>query len=91
MIIPIRAPENGESTDQVEWVMIELNGELLKPLDEIKSSATKSALPMSADEMKRRVELGSIKFDSDVSSYADFVDVCIFVIAHVMLVVPMYA
>ena len=62
--------------------MIELNGELLKPLDEIKSGATKSALPMSADEMKRRVELGSIKFDSDVSSYADFMDVCFFVIAH---------
>jgi len=71
-IIPIRSPENAESVDKVEWVMLELNGELLKPLDEARRTAqqTKSSLPDgSCDNIRRRVELGSVKFDADVSCY----------------------
>lgn len=63
MIIPIRAPANAgdESTEKVEWVMLELNGELLKPLDE------ENCPIINEDDIKRRVELGLVKFDSDVS------------------------
>ena len=67
MIIPIRAPANNaddESTEKVEWVMLELNGELLKPLDE---ENRREATIINEDDIKRRVELGSVKFDSDVS------------------------
>ena len=67
MIIPIRAPANNaddESTEKVEWVMLELNGELLKPLDE---ENRREANIINEDDIKRRVELGSVKFDSDVS------------------------
>jgi hypothetical protein len=63
MIIPIRAATNPESTEKVEWVMLELNGELLKPLDD-KSSGTTSS-QTTVDNLRRRVELGSVKFDKD--------------------------
>ncbi|KAL7453263.1 hypothetical protein ACHAWC_005627 [Mediolabrus comicus] len=52
MIIPIKAPDGeggGPSMDKVEWVMLELNGELVKP-QQIESD-------------KRRVEFGSVQFD----------------------------
>ena len=58
MIVPIGAPADG-SSGIVEWVMIELNGELLKPLDEPR------AAPGAA--VGRQVELGSVKFDAEVS------------------------
>jgi hypothetical protein len=56
MIIPIKAPDGeggGPSMDKVEWVMLELNGELVKP-QQIESD-------------KRRVEFGSVQFDDAVS------------------------
>jgi hypothetical protein len=65
MIIPIRPPSNstlqqkcGGSITDVEWVMIELNGELLKPLEDSTSDEDGGG--------KRRMELGSVKFDSSV-------------------------
>ena len=66
MIIPIRAPENidGQPTEKVEWVMLELNGELLKPLDE---EGKKVSIAVDANDIRRRVELGAVKFDGDVS------------------------
>jgi len=66
MIIPIRAPENidGQPTEKVEWVMLELNGELLKPLDEERK---KVSIALDANDIRRRVELGAVKFDVDVS------------------------
>ena len=72
MIIPIRAPTTGDATEKVEWIMLELNGELLKPLDEEKRRTTtglptKSSGVIDEVDIKRRVELGSVKFDSDVS------------------------
>jgi len=64
MIIPIRAPENidGQPTEKVEWVMLELNGELLKPLDEERK---KVSIALDANDIRRRVELGAVKFDGD--------------------------
>jgi hypothetical protein len=59
MIIPIRAATN-KSAEKVEWVMLELNGELLKPLDDESSTSQ-----TTVNNLKRRVELGSVKFDSD--------------------------
>jgi len=56
MITPIKAPDGeggGPSMDKVEWVMLELNGELVKP-QQIESD-------------KRRVEFGSVQFDDAVS------------------------
>ena len=72
MIIPIRAPDNNGSisTKKVEWVKLELNGELLKPLDvESSPRSVTSSLPGTVDGSKRRVELGSVKFDADVSIF----------------------
>ena len=73
MIIPIRAPTTGDATEKVEWIMLELNGELLKPLDEEKRRTatgfpTKSSGVIYEVDIKRRVELVSVKFDSDVST-----------------------
>mmetsp|Transcript_26926 Transcript_26926/g.45877 ORF Transcript_26926/g.45877 Transcript_26926/m.45877 type:complete len:146 (+) Transcript_26926:17-454(+) len=67
MIIPINAPAHGDSTKKVEWVMIELNGELSKPLDDSRRAAQAASAPLSGDAggCKRRVELGSVKFDPD--------------------------
>mmetsp|Transcript_3494 Transcript_3494/g.6380 ORF Transcript_3494/g.6380 Transcript_3494/m.6380 type:complete len:146 (-) Transcript_3494:238-675(-) len=66
MIIPIHAPANADSTEKVEWVMIELNGELSKPLDESRrTSQAAASLPGAVDDSRRRVELGSVKFDAD--------------------------
>jgi hypothetical protein len=79
MIIPIRPPSNnttlqnqcGNSIENVEWVMIELNGELLKPLDygnETTSCTTKNGDENgSSHKSSDRLELGSVKFDSAVS------------------------
>jgi hypothetical protein len=62
MIIRIKAPNDGQhgggegiSIDKVEWVMLELNGELVKP--ERNDDGDKN----------RRVELGSVQFDDAVS------------------------
>lgn len=63
MIIPIRAAANPESTEKVEWVMLELNGELLKPLEDESSGTTSSQT--TVNNLRRRVELGSVKFDVD--------------------------
>jgi hypothetical protein len=77
MIIPIRPPSNttlqkqcGGSIENVEWVMIELNGELLKPLDEPTSQTSASSL-QSDDTARgnRPMELGSVQFDSAVSDF----------------------
>eukprot|EP00804_Cyclotella_cryptica_P020718 CCRYP_003506-RA/>CCRYP_003506-RA protein AED:0.43 eAED:0.43 QI:141/1/1/1/1/1/2/1719/151 len=72
MIIPIRPPSNttlqnqcGGSIENVEWVMIELNGELLKPLDEPPGQTSSSSLKRDgADSESRQIELGSVQFDS---------------------------
>ena len=47
--------------------MLELNGELIKPQD-VSRPTKAAALSDSAVEHRRRVELGSIQFDTDVSS-----------------------
>lgn len=60
MIIPIRAPSKSDSVGDAEWVMLELNGELLRPMDETMQST-------QIDSIKRRVELGSLNFNADVS------------------------
>ena len=44
--------------------MLELNGELLKPLDEERK---KVSIAVDASDIRRRVELGAVKFDGDVS------------------------
>ena len=80
MIIPIRAPANNaddESTEKVEWVMLELNGELLKPLDE--ENRREETIINNEEDIKRRVELGVVKFDSDVSCVVSclFETICI--------------
>ena len=64
MIIPIRAPSRSDSVGDAEWVMLELNGELLRPVDETMQSTQDNAL---IDAIKRRVELGSLHFNADVS------------------------
>ena len=46
--------------------MIELNGELLRPMDETMQPQP-SQVNTSVDTIKRRVELGSLNFDADVS------------------------
>ena len=63
MIIPVRTPK-AETTGEVEWVMLELNGELLKPTDETLQPTQGTEI---VDYIKRRVELGSLNFDVDVS------------------------
>ena len=65
MIIPIRASADSD-TEKVEWVMLELNGELLKPLDEPRRIPFPDGT--AVDDVRRRVELGSLKFDADVSA-----------------------
>ncbi|KAL3790124.1 hypothetical protein ACHAW5_007731 [Stephanodiscus triporus] len=68
MIIPIRASADSD-TEKVEWVMLELNGELLKPLDEPRLTPQGNLLPDgTVNDIRRRVELGSVKFDADVSA-----------------------
>eukprot|EP00956_Cyclotella_meneghiniana_P007246 scaffold9890_cov21-Cyclotella_meneghiniana.AAC.1 len=73
MIIPIRPPSDttlqnqcgGKSIQDVEWVMIELNGELLKPSllenDDNDDNETKQHNTLD----RRHFELGSVKFDSN--------------------------
>ena len=58
MIIPIRRPSGNDGA--AEFIMIELNGELLRP----------QSLPVDGggDSRKRRLEFGSVKFENDVSS-----------------------
>ena len=46
--------------------MLELNGELLQPTDEMIQPPQVNA---SVDTIKRRVELGSLNFDADVSDH----------------------
>ena len=68
MMIPIRAPtSDAEVAGKLEWVMLELNGELLKPLDQSLRGASQSQ-PSSDNDIRRRVELGSVKIDADVSN-----------------------
>lgn len=68
MIIPLRpSTQNGDGIENVEWVMIELNGELLKPLDH--NETTSSSNGDDKNGNKNRLELGSVKFDSAVSTH----------------------
>lgn len=74
MIIPIRQC-TGQSEDipieKLEWVMLELNGELLQPLD--KSHTNQHEANVSGDasaaacRKRRKIELGSVRVDTDVS------------------------
>lgn len=71
MIIPIKVPkgrgeEDGSSSmEKIEWVMLELNGELVKPQHEAVRKTTTETEQNELD--KRRVEFGSIQFDDSVS------------------------
>lgn len=71
MIIPLRPStqnkQSGDSIENVEWVMIELNGELLKPLDHNETSSSNG--DDDNNDNKNRLELGSVKFDSAVSTF----------------------
>lgn len=86
MIIPIVASAGSESNEGMEWVMLELNGELLRPLDidddgmrhrrpplRSRSSSRPDGLDAAVapgdDDKRRRVELGSVRFDADVSFF----------------------
>ncbi|KAL7492519.1 hypothetical protein ACHAWT_003931 [Skeletonema menzelii] len=67
MIIPIKVPkgrgdEDGASSmEKIEWVMLELNGELVKPQHEAGRNTTKT----EQNEIdKKRVEFGSVQFDN---------------------------
>ena len=51
--------------------MLELNGELLRPKDETMQPPQVNA---SVDTIKRRVELGSLNFDADVSDHLQPLD-----------------
>mmetsp|Transcript_9326 Transcript_9326/g.19624 ORF Transcript_9326/g.19624 Transcript_9326/m.19624 type:complete len:149 (-) Transcript_9326:359-805(-) len=72
MIIPIRQ-RTGQSedipVDKLEWVMLELNGELLQPLDKIHTIQQGAVGPggasAAASSKKRTVELGSVRVDTD--------------------------
>ncbi len=72
MIIPIKVPKGGDeysssSMEKIEWVMLELNGELVKPQHEAVRKTTTETEQNEID--KRRVELGSVQFDDAVSKY----------------------
>ncbi len=71
MIIPIKVPKgqggDSSSMDKIEWVMLELNGELVKPQQDNAVRNTAEAEQNNSD--KRRVELGSVQFDDTVSLY----------------------
>ncbi len=84
MIIPIRWRSGSEDIpiEQLEWVMLELNGELLQPLDKSQmghrgaigscgSGGGAAVAAAAAASRKRRVELGSVKVDTDVSKTHD--------------------
>mmetsp|Transcript_5418 Transcript_5418/g.8329 ORF Transcript_5418/g.8329 Transcript_5418/m.8329 type:complete len:148 (+) Transcript_5418:80-523(+) len=66
MIIPIKVPKGGDevsssSVEKIEWVMLELNGELVKPQHE---AVRKTITETEQNEIdKRRVEFGSVQFD----------------------------
>ena len=71
MIIPIKVPKgrggdegSSSSMEKIEWVMLELNGELVKPQHEAGRNTTEA----EQNEIdKRRVEFGSVQFDDAVS------------------------
>ena len=70
MIIPIKVPEDqGEggssSMEKIEWVMLELNGELVKPQHTAIQNNTTEAVQNGSD--KKCLELGSVQFDDSVS------------------------
>lgn len=71
MIIPIKVPkgrgeEGGSSSmEKIEWVMLELNGELVKPQH---YEAGRNTTEADQNEInKKRVEFGSVQFDDEVS------------------------
>jgi hypothetical protein len=70
MIIPLRPStqnkQSGDGIENVEWVMIELNGELLRPLDHNETISSSNGDDDNGN--KNRLELGSVKFDSAVST-----------------------
>ena len=72
MIIPIKVPKGGDevsssSVEKIEWVMLELNGELVKPQQE---AVRKTITETEQNEIdKRQVEFGSVQFDDAVSKY----------------------
>jgi len=59
MIIPIRRPSGNDGA--AEFIMIELNGELLRPQSLVVDDG-------GGGSRKRRLEFGSVKFENDVSS-----------------------
>lgn len=69
MIIPIKVPQSrgGEggssSMGKVEWVMLELNGELVKPQHDNAVRNTTEAEENDNDK-KKRFEFGSVQFDN---------------------------
>ena len=70
MIIPIKVPEDkGEgdssSMEKIEWVMLELNGELVKPQHTAVRNTTEADDQNASD--KKCLELGSVQFDDTVS------------------------
>ena len=72
MIIPIKVPkgrgeEGGSSSmEKIEWVMLELNGELVKP--QHYEAGGRNTTEADQNEInKKRVEFGSVQFDDEVS------------------------
>lgn len=72
--------------------MLELNGELSKPLDESGAIAAKtSSLGEGAVDGKRLMELGSVKFDSDVSDVVNssvvtrLIRFCLMLVTYTMI------
>jgi hypothetical protein len=73
MIIPINSSTNSQSQQEInrdpkEWAMIELNGEILPPLDGTPSGMTTDSI---GGKMPSTVELGLIRFEN-VSKNMDY-------------------
>ena len=66
MLIPIRsgAADDDDDTPQ-EWSLLELNGELVPP--SVGPAASSSAGGTVTTQAGTRMELGSVRFSSDVS------------------------
>ena len=75
---------------KVEWVMLELNGELVKPQHDNAVRNTTEAEENDNDK-KKRFEFGSVQFDNSVSLDACAVSTpAAFVILKFHFHVPMY-
>lgn len=64
MIVQIQSADNNNNNETPKWALIELNGELVPPTD-----ASKGQNDENEDNLVEsdRVELGSLKFTSEVS------------------------